>query len=72
MDMSAIEIALHKSAHPVALPVANSTTARLRGWIAAHAIEFAGTIAGIDQDNEPAAKAQNPWARPVGLGRARQ
>jgi hypothetical protein len=52
--------------------VANSTTARLRGWIAAHAIEFAGTIAGIDQDNEPAAKAQNPWARPVGLGRARQ
>jgi type II secretory pathway component PulK len=72
MDMSAIEIALHKSARPVELPVANNTAARLRGWIAAHAIEFADMIAGMDQDNEPKAKAQNPWARPVGLGRARR
>jgi hypothetical protein len=72
--MSAIEIALHKTVRSIELPVANSTSMRLRGWIAAHAIDLADMIAGVDQGNDLSGKAgasANPWVRPIGLARTR-
>jgi hypothetical protein len=67
--MSAIEIAMHKTASP-AKPVAGATS--VSSWIAEHAIKLSELIAGGEPSAENRAELPgNPWARPIGLGNRR-
>lgn len=70
--MSAIEIALAKTARPADMPVSASPAVRLRTWLAAQTIDLADQIAARDKEMTSSGKdaaGTNPWARPIGLGR---